>query len=142
MLIGEYRHTIDAKKRIAVPANFRKEIGKKVVVTCGLDNCLFVYPLGQWQKVSVEIGNHSMNQADARGFTRFMFGGAVESDVDAMGRVLIPDYLKDFAGLKNKVVIVGIKDRVEIWDERRWNEYSTKVEKQAEVIAEKLVSGF
>lgn len=142
MLLGEYRHTIDAKKRIAVPAGFRKELGKKVVVTRGLDNCLFVYPLSHWEKVSSEIGNHSMNLADARGFTRFMFGGAIETDVDALGRILIPDYLKDFAGLRNKVVVVGLRERLEIWDERRWNEYSARMEKQAETIAEKLVSGF
>jgi MraZ protein len=141
MLIGEYRHTIDPKKRISIPANFRKEMGKKVVITRGLDNCLFVYPLSQWEKVSADIGSHSMNQSDARGFMRFMFGGAVESEVDAMGRILIPDYLKNFACLKNKVVLVGIKDRIEIWDERKWNEYSERVEKQAEVMAEKLVNG-
>ena len=140
MLIGEYRHTLDAKKRISVPANFRKELGKKVVITKGLENCLFVYPDKSWQKVSVEVGNLPMNQADARGYSRFIFGSAVETEVDAMGRVLISDFQKDFAGLKTKVVIVGMMDRVEIWDERKWNEYAGRVEKQAEAMAEKLVS--
>jgi MraZ protein len=138
MLIGEYRHTIDAKKRIAVPANFRKEIGKKVVVTRGLDNCLFVYPLKQWEKVAEKLSGLSMGQADTRGFNRFMLAGAVETEVDSMGRVLIPDFLKEFAGLKNKVVIAGIHARVEIWDDRRWKEHTDKIEKQADVLAEKL----
>lgn len=140
MLIGEYRHTLDAKKRISVPANFRKEIGKKVVVTKGLENCLFVYPDKSWQKVSAEVGSLPMNQADARGYSRFIFGSAVEAEVDSMGRILIADFQKDFAGLKTKVVVVGMMDRLEIWDERKWNEYAERVEKQAEVMAEKLAT--
>ncbi len=138
MLIGEYRHTIDAKKRVAVPANFRKELGKKIVMTRGLDNCLFVYPLASWQKVSEQLKGLSMGQADARGFNRFMLAGATPTDIDGMGRILIPDYLKDFADLKTKVVIAGINDRVEIWDEKRWKDYTERIEKQADALAEKL----
>jgi MraZ protein len=138
MLIGEYRHTIDAKKRIAIPASFRKEIGKKIVVTRGLDNCLFVYPIKQWERVAEKLAGLSMGQADTRSFSRFMLAGAVEGEVDAMGRVLIPDFLKDFAGLKQKVVVAGIQNRVEIWDEKRWKDQSERIEKQADVLAEKL----
>ena len=138
MLIGEYRHTIDIKKRIAVPAAFRRELGKKVVVTRGLDNCLFVYPIASWKKFTEKLDTLSRGQADARSFNRFIFGGAVETEIDSMGRILVPDFLKDFALLKNKVVVVGINDRVEIWDEERWKEYSLRVEKQADALAEKL----
>jgi MraZ protein len=138
MLIGEYRHIIDAKKRIAVPSNFRKEMGKKVVVTRGLDNCLFVYPLKSWQSVAEKLQNLSMGQADTRGFNRFMLAGASETDIDSMGRILIPDYLKEFADLKNKVVLTGLSDRIEIWDEARWKGYTAKIEKQADALAEKL----
>lgn len=138
MLIGEFRHSIDAKKRVALPAKFRKEIGKKVVVTHGLDNCLFVYPVKQWQEVSEKLASLSIGQSDMRGFNRFMLAGAVETDVDSMGRILIPDFLKEFAGLKSKVVIAGIHNRLEIWDEKRWKEYTAKIEKQADVLAEKL----
>ncbi|MEK7610174.1 MAG: division/cell wall cluster transcriptional repressor MraZ [Patescibacteria group bacterium] len=138
MLIGEYRHTLDPKKRLAVPVKFRKELGRRVVITNGLDNCLFIYTMSQWQKVAERLGNLSLGAADTRGFNRFMLAGAVESDVDGLGRVLIPDFLKEFAGLKNKVVIAGLHDRVEIWDEKRWLEYKSRLGRQADVLAEKL----
>lgn len=138
MLIGEFRHTIDAKKRVALPAKFRKEIGKKVVITHGLDNCLFIYPLKQWEQVSEKLAGLSIGQADTRGFNRFMLAGAVETDVDSMGRILIPDFLKEFASLKTKVVVAGIHNRLEIWDEKRWKDYTAKIEKQADILAEKL----
>ncbi len=138
MLIGEFRHTIDAKKRVALPAKFRKEIGKKVVITHGLDNCLFIYPLKGWQEVSEKLASLPIGQADTRGFNRFMLAGAVETDVDSMGRILIPDFLKEFASLKTKVVVAGIHNRLEIWDEKRWRDYTAKIEKQADILAEKL----
>ncbi|MEX0919008.1 MAG: division/cell wall cluster transcriptional repressor MraZ [Candidatus Paceibacterota bacterium] len=138
MLIGEYRHSIDAKKRVALPAKWRKEIGKKVVITRGLDNCLSVYPIKQWEIFSGKLANLSVGQADSRGFNRFTLAGAVETDVDSTGRILIPDFLKDFVGLRNRVVIAGIGNRLEIWDEKRWQEYTAKIEKQADILAEKL----
>jgi len=138
MLIGEFRHTIDAKKRVALPAKFRKEIGKKVVITHGLDNCLFIYPLKGWQEVAEKLASLPIGQADTRGFNRFMLAGAVETDVDSMGRILIPDFLKEFASLKTKVVVAGIHNRLEIWDEKRWKDYTAKIEKQADILAEKL----
>ncbi len=138
MLIGEYRHTLDDKKRVALPAAFRKHLGKQVVVTRGLDNCLFVYSLAEWQKVAEKLANLSMGQADTRGFNRFMLAGAVPVEVDALGRILIPDFLKEFAGLKDRLVVVGVQVRLEIWNEKRWREYTAKVEKQADILAEKL----
>ncbi len=138
MLIGEYRHSIDDKKRVAVPASFRKELGKKVVITRGLDNCLFVYPVASWQKMAGKLDSMVMGKADSRGFNRFLLAGATETEVDSMGRILIPDYLKEFADLKSKVVMAGINDRVEIWDEKKWKEYTAKIEKQADALAEKL----
>lgn len=138
MLIGEYNHNLDPKKRLSLPSKWRKELGKKVVVTRGLDNCLFVYPLKEWQTVTEKIGRLPFGQADTRGFNRFFLSGAVEADIDSAGRILIPDFLKEFAGLSTKVVLAGIHDRVEIWDENRWKEYKAKIEKQAESLAEKL----
>lgn len=138
MLIGEYSHNLDPKKRLSLPSKWRKELGETVVVTRGLDNCLFVYPLKEWQTVTEKIGRLPFGQADTRGFNRFFLSGAVESDVDSVGRILIPDFLKEFAGLSTKVVLAGIHDRVEIWDENRWKEYKAKIEKQAEALAEKL----
>lgn len=138
MLIGEYVHTLDPKKRLSLPAKFRKEMGKSVVVTRGLDKCLFVYPIKQWEHISKKIAELSIGQADSRGFNRFLLSGAVETEVDSAGRVLIPDFLKDFAGLTEKVVVTGVHSRVEVWDEKAWNEYKGRIEKQADVLAEKL----
>jgi len=138
MLIGEFIHTLDPKKRLALPSKFRSELGKKVVITQGLDNCLFIYPLKEWQKVNEKIVALPMGQSDARGFGRFMFAGAVETNVDGIGRILIPDFLKEFAGLTAQVAIVGISTRIELWDEGIWKEYKARIQKQADKLAEKL----
>ncbi|MCG2695098.1 division/cell wall cluster transcriptional repressor MraZ [Candidatus Parcubacteria bacterium] len=138
MLIGEYTHTIDPKKRVSLPAKFRKEMGKKIVMTRGLDNCLSVYTPKEWGKVSEKLSRLSMGQADQRSFNRFMLAGAVETDVDSIGRVLIPDFLKEYARLKTKVVLTGVHSHIEIWDEKAWREYNKRIESQADVLAEKL----
>ena len=138
MLIGEYTHAIDAKKRLSLPSKWRKELGKKVVVTRGLDNCLFIYPLREWEKITEKVGRLPLGQADTRGFNRFFLSGAVEVEVDAVGRILVPDFLKVFAGLTTKVVLAGIHDRAEMWDEKRWTEYKRRIEGQADQLAEKL----
>ena len=138
MLIGEYTHTLDSKRRLALPAKFRKEIGNKVVLTHGLDNCLTLYPLKKWKEVSASLAQLSLGRSDSRGFNRIILAGAVETEVDSIGRILIPDFLKDFAKLKTKVVITGIHDRIEIWSESKWKEYKAKTEKNADELAEKL----
>ena len=142
MLIGEYTHSQDEKKRISLPAKFKKEIGKKVVVTHGLDNCLFMFSMKEWEKISEKLGSLSMGQADSRGFNRIILGGAVEIDVDGAGRILIPDFLREYAGLSSdksgKVVFTGVYSKVEIWDESRWKTYKSNILKQADGLAEKL----
>lgn len=138
MLIGEYSHTLDTKKRLALPAKFRKEMGKRVVVTHGLDNCLFVYSVAQWGKIAEKLANLPLGQADTRGFNRFMLAGAVDTEVDSAGRVLIPDFLKDFAKLGERVVVTGVHTRLEIWDETAWSDYKQRVRTQADKLAEKL----
>ncbi len=138
MLIGEYIHTLDPKKRLSLPARFRKEVGKKVVITNGLDNCLFVYPMAAWEAATAKVSQLPMGQSDTRGFLRFLLGGAVETEVDSIGRILVPDFLKQFAGLKTRVAVVGMHDRIELWDEKAWRAYRGRVEKQADTLAEKL----
>jgi len=138
MLIGEYKHNLDPKKRLAIPAKFRKEIGEKVVITKGLDQCLFVYPLVEWEKEAERLSSLPIGASDKRNFARFSFSGATDVELDALGRILIPDYLKEFAGLKEKVVIVGVYKRLEIWNEEKWTDYKERTEKQADVLAEKL----
>lgn len=144
MFIGEYKHTVDSKNRISLPAKFRKELGKKVVVTRGLDNCLFLFPLKTWEVSSKEIAKLGW-RSDARGFTRFMFSGAADIEIDSMGRILIPDYLRTFGDLpagrqelKSPVIFAGVHDRIEIWNEKRWNAYKKKIESQADMMAEQL----
>ena len=138
MLIGEYTHSLDSKKRVAVPMRFRKELGRKVVITRGLDRCLWIYPLSGWRKVAEKLGNLSMGQADTRGFNRFMLAGAIETDVDATGRILIPPFLLQFANLGNSIVFAGVHTRVEVWDEKVWKEYKDQVASKADQLAEKL----
>lgn len=138
MLIGEYKHTLDDKKRLSLPVKFRQELGKKIVVTRGLEGCLFVYSQKEWKAIAQQLGNLGMGQSGTRGFARFMLAGASEVDVDSAGRMLIPDFLRDFAELKGKVVFAGVQTRVEIWNERQWDAYTRRIEKEADVLAEQL----
>lgn len=138
MFIGEYRHTLDAKNRISLPAKFRKELGSTVVVTRGLDRCLFIYPKQAWKKEAERIARFSTGSAAGRGLARLMLAGAVEADVDSAGRILIPDYLKGFAGLKEKGVVAGVNDRVELWEERAWTSYTKAIERDADSFAESI----
>lgn len=138
MLIGEYLHTIDPKKRLAVPAKLRKELGEQAILTRGLNTCLFLYPLQQWQKLTEKLSQLPVGQGDTRSFLRLLFSGAVEVELDQLGRILVPDYLKQYAGLAQRVSIVGVHDRLEIWDADRWMNYKNEMEKNTDMIAEKL----
>ena len=138
MFIGEYEHTLDEKKRVSLPKAFRAGLGKKMVMTRGLDNCLFVYSLKNWEKVASKLNELSFAQADTRGFNRFILSGAVEVDTDSAGRILIPDHQKEFAGLGKTVVFAGVSDRVEVWDSGKWKTYKAHIEKQADSMAETL----
>ncbi len=138
MFLGEYTHKIDDKKRLTLPKAFLKELGSKVVLTRGLDESLFLYPLKEWKNVEQSIRAMSFTNKDARDFARFMLAGAMQISVDRSGRILIPDHLKDFAGLKSKVVFAGVSSRIELWDEGKWQRYTKSIEKNADLLAEKL----
>lgn len=138
MFIGEHRHNLDDKARLTVPVKLRKAVGKSVVVTRGLDGCLFLYTSKDWQGISGKLGSLGMGQADTRGFARFMLASAAELDVDAAGRILVPEHLREFAGVTGAVVIAGVANRLEIWDEKRWKAYASGVAKAADAMAEKL----
>ncbi len=138
MFSGEYTYSIDEKKRLAVPSKFRQLLGKKAVITRGLDSCLFLYPLIAWSKLAKKISQLPLAQSDARGFARLMLGGAMEVKFDNLGRILIPDYLKNYSGLKKKVVFIGLYDRIEIWDDLEFQKYKKKTEMAAGDIAERL----
>ena len=138
MFIGEYTYSIDDKKRLAIPAKFRQFLGRKAVITRGLDQCLFLYPDKEWGILAKKLSQLPLSQADARGFARLMLTGAMDAKLDNLGRILVPDYLKDYSSLKKKVVIAGVFNRIEIWDEVKWQEYKKKTEMEVGDIAERL----
>ncbi|MDO8496316.1 MAG: division/cell wall cluster transcriptional repressor MraZ [bacterium] len=138
MLIGEYKHNLDPKKRLSIPSKFRKELGEGAVLTKGLDNCLFVFPLQSWKPFAEMLAGLSLAKKDTRAFSRHFLSGAVEVEFDSLGRVLIPDVLKEYASLNKSVVVAGLFNRLEIWDEERWNAYKSDLEKNSDSIAEKL----
>lgn len=143
MLIGEYQHSFDDKSRISLPAKFRKEMGKKVIVAPGIDNCLFVFTVKGWKEFTDRLSNSTSNsvlQTDNRNFNRLIIGRAAEVDVDGVGRMLVPEHLRLHAGLTVKSTIIGIVNRLEIWDSVAWENYRNEYGKKTDDIAEKLVS--
>lgn len=138
MLIGQYTHDLDPKKRLTLPSKWRVNLGKKVVVTSGLDNSLFIFPVKEWEKVAEKLSQSGFGNLDTRSFNRFILGNAFETDVDAAGRIVIPDTLKDFAHLSEKVVLAGMYSRIELWNESSWKKNISKVNGEADTLASKL----
>jgi len=138
MLIGEYRHTIDTKKRLSLPAKFRQELGRKVIVTRGFENCLVIYSEKEWKKVTNKLESLPTSQVGVRSFSRIILAGAMEVGLDKLGRILIPDYLKRYAGLKKNVIICGLSNKLEVWDVQKWEIYRKRAEKDIERVAENL----
>jgi MraZ protein len=125
MLLGEYRHNVDAKGRVSVPSKFRVDLGQTFVITKGLDNCLFMYSKKEWETFENKLKELPLANTDARSFMRFFFAGAAECEVDKQGRINIPQVLRDYAGIKKDVVIVGVSTRAEIWDSSNWDAYTS-----------------
>ncbi len=139
MFTGEFQHSLDAKGRVIMPSRLREGLGEKFVVTRGLDHCLFVYPGNQWTRLEQKLSQQPFTKKDSRAFNRFFFSGAMEVEADKQGRVLIPQYLRDYAGIEKEVMIIGVADRVEIWDEASLKEYFGNADDNFEELAEKLV---
>lgn len=138
MFLGEYLHTFDSKNRISLPSRFRKDLGRVVVVTRGLDHCLYVFSRKAWESEARGYATGINGNAARRGLARLFLAGSFEAEVDGTGRVLIPENLKSFASLKDKAVIAGVADRVEIWEEGAWKAYTAEIERDANVLAEKV----
>ncbi len=138
MFIGEYNHNLDNKGRIAVPVKFRDDLKKGAVVTKGLDGCLFLYTMSEWKILADKLSKLPISQSNTRAFARLMLAGAMDVQVDKQGRIILPDYLRKYATLKKKVIINGLYNRLEIWDENNWEKYKSKTEKESGDIAEKL----
>lgn len=137
MLIGEYIHSIDDKNRLSFPIKFRKEMGKKVVIAPGIEQSLFVFTPAQWQRTVEKLAEGSLQQ-DNRSFSRYLIGGASEVAVDGNGRILIPETLKQKIGIKDRVAIVGVATRVELWEEETWKTYQKEVGSKADKLANRL----
>lgn len=138
MFIGEYNHSLDNKGRIAIPAKFRLALKKGAVVTKGLDNCLFLYSKEQFKEIAKKFAALPISQAKARAFSRHMLAGAMDVEFDNQGRITLPEYLRKFSSLRKKVVIAGLYDHLEIWDEGAWDKYKGESEKNSNAIAEAL----
>lgn len=138
MLIGEYKHNIDPKKRLALPAKFRREIGAQAVISKGQDKCLYVYPLKELERVAENLSKLPIGQSQNRAFNRLILAEARDVEIDSLGRILIPENLKTYAGLENEAVIIGVYKRLEIWNPVHWEKYKAELEKEAEQLAEKM----
>ena len=138
MLLGEYRHNLDMKGRMAVPAKFRESLNAGAIITRGIDSCLFVFTNSDWEELVKKLIALPIAQANSRAFVRLMLAGATDVSLDNQGRILIPDYLRKYANLKKEVVVAGLYNRFEIWDSVEWNSYKAKTESTSEIISEKL----
>ncbi|MBU0731314.1 division/cell wall cluster transcriptional repressor MraZ [Patescibacteria group bacterium] len=138
MFIGEYSHNLDEKGRLAIPIKYRGDLAKGAVVTRGLDNCLFLYPKAEWDKLAKKLSELPISKANTRAFARLMLAGAMDVELDKQGRIVVPEYLRTYAGMKKKLVVTGLMNRMEIWDEDKWNAYKKSTEADSSDIAETL----
>lgn len=138
MFIGEYRHSLDTKGRLAIPVKFRDALERGAVVTKGIDRCLVLYPLKEWNMLAERISQLPPNQADARAYSRSTFAAAMDVECDKQGRIIVPEYLRTYAQMKKNLILAGLYNRLELWDEAVWQEYKTQTEEQSIDIAERL----
>lgn len=138
MFYGEYQHTVDPKGRVIVPSKFREGLGEKFILTKGLDNCLFAYSSEEWTNLETKLRALPFTDKDVRAFIRFFFAGATECEVDKQGRILIPQNLREYAGLDKEIYVIGVSTRVEVWDKDKWDNYNNDDSMTADKIAEKM----
>jgi MraZ protein len=139
MFMGEYHHSIDNKGRMIVPSKFRDELGEMFIITRGLDQCLFGYPISEWELIEEKLKGLPLTKKDARAFTRFFFSGATESELDKQGRINIPAPLLQYAKLEKECVILGVSNRIEIWSKQIWEDYFSQSEESFAEIAENMI---
>src|SRR5512142_3110141 len=135
MFFGSHHHTIDEKGRLTLPAKWRSELAGGVVVTRGLDECLFIFPKAKFEAIAAEIDEQGIALADARAWARYFLGMAADAETDKQGRVLLPQNLRDFAGLDGEVIVIGVVSRVEVWQPERYKQANTKIESDVHAVA-------
>ncbi len=138
MLIGQYTHELDSKKRLTLPAKWRKSLGEKIVVTTGLDTSLFLFSVSEWEKMAEKLSSVGLGNSESRNFNRFFLSNAFEVDIDTQGRIVVPDTLKTYAKLSGKLVLAGMYKHIEIWDEDAWNACLKESTTSANAVAEEL----
>lgn len=138
MFIGEYRHSLDVKNRLAVPSKFKADLLDGCVVTKGYDRCLFLYPKSEWEKQAMRLASLPSAQSKARAIQRLQLAGAMDMELDSQRRITLPEFLKEYAGITKNVVLAGLYDRLEIWDEVEWKKYKAATEANSGDIAEQL----
>lgn len=138
MFLGEYKHSLDAKGRISIPVKFRAELGSTAIVTKGLEGCLFLYPKMVWEQTAQKIASLPISSSSARSFSRLMLSGAMEVEIDKLGRALLPAYLREYAGIEGETVVAGLYNRAEIWEKKSWEQFTKDTEARSSEIAEEL----
>lgn len=138
MFIGQYEHQLEAKGRLSIPKKFRSQLEQGAILSQGLDGCLFLYPKSTWEQLIQKVSQLPITRGDARSFTRALSYGATEVEIDQLGRVLVPEYLKAFAEIHSQCIVAGAIDRIEIWDKNKFDSYTKTINSQREAIAEKL----
>lgn len=138
MFLGEYKHTLDEKGRVSIPSKFRAALKKGAVVTRGLDSSLVVYTHDEWQTLAKKLADLPISQKNSRAFARLMLAGAMDVSVDKQGRITLPEYLREYADMQKRVVIAGLYNRLELWDETKWESYKDETEDNSSAIAEQL----
>jgi len=138
VFLGEFEHALDDKGRLAIPAKFRTPLASGLVITRGLDKCLFVWSLEDWQVVAQKLSQLSLMHADVRRLQRLLFAGATDTTPDRLGRVLLPAFLRDYAELRDGVVVVGLLNRLEIWSRANWQAERSLAEQESVQLAEHL----
>jgi MraZ protein len=140
VFLGRYEHSIDAKGRLAIPAKFRDSLKSGLVVTRGIDSCLTVYPLSEWQSLADKVSALSITDPDARNLRRMFFASAVDTELDRQGRLIIPSHLRSFAQIDAEAIVVGMDTFIEVWSTGLWADVETFVDSQGQSIAERLAS--
>lgn len=137
--MGNYQHNIDTKGRLIIPAKFRQELGDGFIITRGMDGCLFGYSASEWQKLEEKLAELPLSKKEARTFVRFFYSAAIECTLDKQGRVNLPDTLIQYAKLDKECTIIGVSNRIEIWNRHRWEEMTAVAEENFDSIAEDMI---
>jgi MraZ protein len=139
MLMGKYQNSMDDKSRMIIPAKFRDILGDKCVLTRGIDRCLYIYPMSEWEVLMEKLSALPMSDPDARAFVRHFYANAVDTDIDRQGRLTLPQDLRDWAGMTKELITLGLLNRIEIWSKDCWEDAANTTELEHSDFAKKMI---